>query len=162
MTAKIRYAMTLLSPRYFFLPQIIAVFFGYIVWLATDRTPPLTLFDGQIIPNIVRPGEQVSILWQAYYSGRDCPGDTQREQIDSKRHLYTENKRARAGVFKAAPGTPFLGTVETPPLNIPDPPWSPGRAKYRVTQFYYCNWFQRLTEWPIVQVSPFIFYEVTK
>jgi hypothetical protein len=30
----------------------------------------------------------------------------------------------------------------------------PGRAIYRVTTFFTCNWLQRVLHWPIVQHGP--------
>jgi len=153
--------MLFLVRHYLFLPQIVAAVFGYMVWVALDRTPPLVLFDGKITPGIVNPGEHdVKVLWRARYSGRDCPGLTQRELIDSGRHLWPELKRVRGGIFEPDADNPLLGTVSTPPLYIPN--MLPGKAEYRVTQFYYCNWLQRLLNWPIVEVSPFITFEVSK
>jgi hypothetical protein len=152
---------TFLMRHYLFLPQIVAIFFGYLTWLAMDRTPPLILFDGKVTPAIVRKGQEgVKVVWDADFAGRDCPGYSQRELVDSGHHLWPELRRARAGIFKADPDHPLTGKVVTPPLIIPN--LLPGPARYRVTQFYYCNWLQRLLEWPIIQTSPFIKFEVVK
>lgn len=154
-----RYRMAFLVRHYLFIPQIVACVVAYVVWTALDRTPPLTLFDGEVVPNIVHIDERdVQVFWKAHYSGRDCPGLSQRELVDSGRHLWPELKRMRAGVFMASQENPRLGTVITPPLTIPN--MLPGRAHYRVTQFYYCNWLQRLLNWPIIQTSPLVPFEV--
>lgn len=149
-----------LGQRYFFLPQIIAVFiFGPIAWMAFDRTPPLRLYDGQIIPSTVAPGQtDVEVKWKADFSGRDCPGYSQRELVDSKRGLWAQLRRSRAGVFIPDKDKPEKGTVTTPPLSIPA--MAPGKASYKVTQFYFCNPLQMVLHWPIIQPSPYIYFEV--
>lgn len=153
--------LSFLIRHYLFLPQIFALIAVYVVWIALDRTPPLVLIQGSITPFIVHPDEKaVSVTWQAEFSGRDCPGLTQRELIDSGKHIWPELKRARAGVFTPSKTNPKIGTVSTPPLQIPN--MLPGAAEYRVTQFYYCNWLQRALNWPIIQVSPFIPFEVER
>ena len=146
--------------RYYFIPQIVAVLVvGPLAWMAADRTPPLALYDGVITPNIVRPGQSGVILtWRARFSGRDCPGLSQREYVDSNRSLWPQLAHARAGIFVPSPGTPLDGTVTVPPLMIPD--MARGPATYQVTQFYYCNWLQRVLHWPIVQPSPRVRFEV--
>lgn len=129
------------------------LFFGIFSWMAFDRKPPLVLYDGKIIPSIVYPGQKnVEVVWRARFSGRDCPGYTQRELIDSGHNLWPKRKRARGGVFHPDRNGSLVGTVTTPPLSIPMR-IAPGRAYYRVTQFYYCNALQRWFRWPIVQPS---------
>lgn len=149
-----------LGRRYFFLPQIVALFIlGPLAWLAFDRTPPLLLYDGAIEPNIVHRGQEgITVTWRATFSGRDCPGQSQRELVDSHRSIWPQLARARKGIFKPDAPDSMIGTVVTPPLSIPE--MVPGPATYKVTQFYYCNWLQRILHWPIVQSSPYIRFEV--
>lgn len=148
--------------RYYFLPQLVAVLIvSPLAWMALlDRVPPLALYDGAIIPSQVVPGQaDVEVVWRARFSGRDCPGDTQREIIDSEGNLWPKLRRARGGVFHPSKENMFEGTVTTPPLDIPKQV-APGRARYQVTQFYYCNWLQRLWDWPTVHKSVPIWFEV--
>jgi hypothetical protein len=147
--------------RYYGLPQFIAIcLVGPLAWMAFDRRPPLLLYDGQIVPSKVQPGQtDVTVTWRAKYAGRDCGGLTQRELIDSKRYLWPALARSRAGIFQADPNNKGEGKVVTPPLAIPDQ-MSLGRATYRVSQFYYCNPLQRVMQWPIIAVSPPIEFEV--
>lgn len=150
----------LLHGWYYFIPQLVAIFIVLpIAWMAMDRTPPLRLYDGAIIPSRVKPLEHnITVMWRADFSGRDCGGTTQRELIDSQKNLWPKQARARRGVFIPAYEGALTGTVMTPPLSIPN--MAPGRATYRVTQFYYCNWIQRLFDWPIISESPPIYFEV--
>jgi len=146
----------------YFLPQILALVVVLpVLWMVFfDRTPPLVLHDGRIEPSRVYPGQMgVRIVWQAHFSGRDCPGDTQRELVDARRNLWPKLRRARGGVFHPYTSDPLEGTVTTPPLFIPTQ-MEPGHAQYRVTQFYYCNFMQRWLRWPIVQKSVPIPFEV--
>ena len=140
--------------HYFFIPQLISVLVAApLAWMAFDRSPPLKLYDGVVKPAVVTAGENVEITWRAHFSGRDCPGLTQREIVDSKNNIWPKMLRGRRGVF--VPNSPGLstGTVTTPPLEIPEQ-ITPGKASYKVTQFYYCNFLQRWLAWPIVAVSP--------
>jgi hypothetical protein len=149
-----------LAKHYYFIPQIIAVMIvAPLSWMAFDRTPPLALYDGVITPNVVRKNQAgVKLVWRARFSGRDCPGLSQREFVDSIRGLWPQLAHSRAGIFVPDPGSQTVGTVTTPPLMIPD--MAPGPATYQVTQFYYCNWLQRFLHWPIVQPSPYVRFEV--
>lgn len=146
--------------HYFFIPEIFAVIVALPTALMVfDRAPPLVLYDGQINPPIVRPGQMVDVRWRAHFAGRDCPGLTQREIVDAKNNLWPKMIRGRRGVFTPSASDPLDGWVETPPLEIPDQ-IAPGIAHYKVTQFYYCNPLQRWLDWPIVQASPSIAFEV--
>ncbi|HEY6032053.1 MAG TPA: hypothetical protein VIU44_15890 [Gaiellaceae bacterium] len=148
--------------HYFFIPEAFAVLVAApLAWMAFDRDPPLRLHDGVVSPAVVAAGETVEVKWRANFSGRDCPGLTQREIVDSKNNIWPKVLRGRRGVF--VPDSPGLsrGTVTTPPLEIPEQ-ISPGRARYKVAQFYYCNFLQRWLAWPIVEVSPEITFEVEK
>ena len=148
------------AKHYYFIPQIVAVLIvGPLVWMAMDRTPPLILSNGIIAPHEVHRQQTVSVIWHAKFSGQHCPGVTQRELIERKSHnIWPKEARQRKGIFIPEKNNPYLGTVVTPPLTIPD--MSAGKACYRVTQFYFCNWLQRVMNWPIVQVSPCIDFEV--
>lgn len=139
---------------YYFIPQTVAlIIVAPLAWMALERTPPLRLHHGELFPSVVYPGQSdIEVVWQAHFSGRDCPGDTQRELIDSQANLWPKLRRARGGVFHPRQGTPREGTVTTPPLDIPSQ-MEPGPAEYRVTQFYYCNWLQRVLHWPIIETS---------
>lgn len=146
--------------HYFFVPQILAlVVVGPLAWMAFDRAPPLDLYDGIIDPNDLPKGGTASVTWRATFSGRDCPGATQRELVDSRRGLWPQLTRERKGVFKPDEDNSRQGTVTTPPLELPEG-MSSGPATYRVTNFYYCNWLQHALHWPIVRVSPPIHFEV--
>lgn len=148
--------------HYFFVPQMVAFLVAApLAWMAFDRNPPLRLYNGVIIPMIVVPGENVRVVWRAHFSGRDCPGLTQREIVDSKSNIWPKVLRGRRGVF--VPDSPGLatGAVKTPTLEIPEQ-IAPGPAYYKVTQFYYCNFLQRWLAWPIVAASPNIRFEVQK
>lgn len=143
-----------LHNRFYYIPQIVALcVVAPFVWLAMDRTPPLELYDGRIEPAVVRPGQtDVKVTWRARFSGRDCPGLSQRELVDSQKNLWPKLRRSRSGVFHPNADDPLDGYVTTPPLDIPSQ-MEPGPAFYRVTQFYYCNDLQRILHWPIVARS---------
>jgi hypothetical protein len=152
--------------RYRLIPELIVLACIPFIWWTLDRTPPLELYDGQIIPDEVHPGQSVRVRWHARFAGRDCPGNSQRELVlvttadgVPANKLYPERRRARGGIFKAEPNNPFVGTVQTPPLLIP-PDMPPGDATYQVTQYYYCNWWQRFLQWPIHKESPLIPFTV--
>lgn len=152
--------------RYRLLPQLIILICAPFIWWLLDRTPPLDLYAGEVVPNIVRPGQLVEVKWRARFAGRDCPGNSQREIVlveledgTPANKLYAENLRARGGIFQPSPNDPFDGTVNTPLLLIPlDMP--AGEATYQVTQHYYCNWLQRLLQIPITKPSPKIPFRV--
>ncbi|MDE2101781.1 MAG: hypothetical protein KGL39_31330 [Patescibacteria group bacterium] len=150
------------AQHYFFIPQIFAFLIAApVAWMAFDREPPLTLYNGRIVPPAVIAGQTVEVMWRAKFSGRDCPGLTQRELVDSKSNIWPKVLRGRRGVFVPdSPGS-STGTVKTPPLEVPRQ-MAAGRARYKVTQFYYCNVLQRWLAWPIVQASPEITFEVEK
>ena len=147
--------------RFFFLPELIAVFIvAPVAFMTLDRTPPLKLHSGRMLPDVVYQGQRgVEVQWRAHYAGRDCPGISQREIIDSKNNLWPKMARSRRGIFKADADNPLEGDVITPQLSIP-PQIEPGKAQYRVTQFYFCNALQRWLDWPIIEVSPSINFEV--
>lgn len=154
--------MGTLHAQFYFAPQIIAVVvIAPLFWMAfLDRTPPLVLYDGHFSPNQVYPGqENIRITWRARFSGRDCPGYSQRELVDSERNLWPKLRRARGGVFHPSADDPYDGTVTTPPLTVPKQ-MEVGLAEYRVTQFYYCNILQRVLHWPVVQKSVPIQFKV--
>lgn len=141
--------------HFYFIPQMFAllVVAPMFYMLVLDRTPPLVLYDGRVDPAQVYPGQVgVRVIWRATFSGRDCPGYSQRELVDGQDNIWPKLKRVRGGVFHPSAGNPRDGTVTTPPLDIPSQ-MEFGRAQYRVTQFYYCNFLQRWLRWPIVQKS---------
>jgi hypothetical protein len=149
-----------LHKNYYFIPPIVAIFIiAPIAWMVFDREPPLDLYSGRIIPSQVAPGHEVSVVWQARFSGRDCPGYSQRELIDSRRNLWPELIRERRGKFHPSNEDPLIGTVTTPPLVIPEQ-MVKGTAYYQVTQFYFCNRLQILLRWPIIKPSVPIEFEV--
>jgi hypothetical protein len=169
---------------------VLAVVAAPLVWFAADRTPTFRLKDGVIEPNTIHkrqwqleagsttwknvdtgkeitlkegekpPAASAAVIWKwAEFSGRDCPGNTSRELVDSHRNLFPFLTRARAGVFHPDANDSAHGYVTTPPLVIADA-MAPGPAVYYVTVFYYCNWLQRLLDWPIVAKYPPIQFEV--
>ena len=147
---------------FYFIPQLAALLIvAPLVWMLwMDRVPPLVLYDGRIEPFQVYPGQtDVKVVWHARFSGRDCPGYSQRELVDYKLNLWPKLKRARGGVFHPSDSDLLVGTVTTPPLDIPKQV-ELGPAEYRVTQFYYCNPLQRWLGWPIVEKSVPIRFEV--
>lgn len=149
------------SKHYFFIPQILAVLIvGPLAWMAADRTPPLILHDGVITPYQVRKNQTgVTLVWKAHFSGRDCPGLSQREFVSEiRRDIFPQLAAQRAGIFKPSDHDPMEGTVTVPSLSIPDMPNGPGG--YQVTQFYFCNILQEWLHWPIVQRSPYVRFEV--
>lgn len=145
--------------QFYYIPQIIALLIvAPLAWWAFDRQPPLTLVEGKVIPYTVERGQaNVTVTWRARFSGRDCPGFTQRELVDSQKNLWPKLLRERRGVFHEQKAR--SGIVTTPPLAIPLQ-MAPGRATHRVTNIYYCNWLQRLLRWPIVSPSPYIPFNV--
>lgn len=153
-----------LYSNYYFLPPLIALLVvAPVAWmLFIDRAPPLVLYDGHLVPDKVYPGQvNVQVLWRARFAGRDCGGYSQRELVDAQANLWPKLTQPRAGIFHPSPGNPMDGTVTTPPLEIP-PQMTLGPARYRVTQFYYCNWLQRWLDMPIVQTSVAIELEVVE
>jgi len=159
---KLRRRKAYQASHFYYIPQIIAILIvAPILWAVFDRTPPLKLYDGSISPQQVARGQNVSVIWHARFSGRDCPGLSQRELVDADGNLWPKLARGRKGIFRPNPLDKKQGIVTTPPLSIPDQ-MSYGVAQYRVTQFYYCNWLQKIMRWPIVEVSPPIQFEVVR
>lgn len=152
--------MKTLRQHYFYVPQMVALLIAApLAWMAFDRTPPLVLHDGVMTPSVVRAGQQnVKLVWRATYSGRDCPGLSQREFVDANRGLWPQLAHQRAGIFMPDSNNPLEGTVEVPPLAIPE--MMPGTGSYQVTQVYFCNWLQRVLRWPIVKTSPYVNFVV--
>lgn len=158
-----------LAHRFYFLPQIIVAFIiAPIGWMLMDRTPPLTLYDGRIEPNVVRQYQTgVSVTWRAHQNrgGQDCPGFSQREIIDSSQHIDIKVIRSRRGVFTPDSNNPLVGTVNTPPLDIGGD-LLPGPVYYKVTNWYFCTplirWLYAYVgiDWSIKVESPLIKFQV--
>jgi hypothetical protein len=121
-------------------------------YYALDRQPPQVRLRGSIHATAdpgraPRLGEEFSVVWQITPHLRDCPGSVQVEIIDSGHDVHVKTTRE---AFNDAVGSM---TIEPPPWVIPDDAKA-GPAVYRVTTFWYCTWFQRLLDWPVVQVGP--------
>ncbi len=122
-----------------------------VAWALVDREPPWTRIEGSIDPT--NAGSEFVVHWRTTPLERECSGTIQIE-ISSKQAVWPVLKRTVNPFLK-------LGQVDymTPPwpLAVTVPP---GIAIYRATSFWYCNWVQRLLNWPVVQVGPDIQFEV--
>ena len=129
-------------------------------WWILDRVPVYKLGPGIVEPSAAKPGEEVTITWHAEFSGRECPGKSQREAISLVDHqLYLVEPRERRGEYHPSKEDPLKGSVTTPPFVIPYGMAS-GPAVYKVYNFFYCNWLQKVLNWPIVYESPTIPFTV--
>ncbi len=147
----------------------------YMLWLAIDRTPPLTLYDGKITEKVIWNEEAQrheiwrTVTWRAHRRKAhwpanewDCQGLSHREVVHKQTNkLLPFLAYNRKGVFHPDSDNPYEGTVTTPPLVI-GTDFGEGEARYRVTQYYRCNWLQSLLGWEIINPSPYIDFRVHK
>jgi len=132
--------------------EVIAVVLTIIIgWPIVDRRPPWVRLYGEIKPT--HAGGEFSVTWRTTPLREQCPGQLQIE-IQSGKIIWPVLRRQVSDTL-------FIGQTSyvTPPwplaLTVP-----PGKATYRVTSFWYCNWFQELFNWPVIQVGPDIEFEV--
>jgi hypothetical protein len=127
---------------------VLTIFIG---WPIIDRRPPWVRLYGEIAPTPA--GGEFSVTWHTTPLREACPGQLQIE-VQSGRVIWPVLRRQVSDALK-------LGqtTYTTPPwplaLTVP-----PGEAVYRVTSFWYCNWFQEMFNVPVIQVGPDIEFEV--
>ncbi len=136
------------------------------IWMASDRSPPWIRVAGSLSPSAVNRGNMVQATFIAklphdgQIEPRYCPGNVQREIIDSGRNLWPKLTAQTVGVWKPIPDdVEHKGSFTTPPVLVPSTA-EKGKAIYRVTTFFYCNWLQRVLNWPIVQTGPDIEFEI--
>lgn len=125
---------------------------GPISWFALDREPPQTRLYGTIASAIdptrfPRAGEEFVVTWETTPHIRDCSGLVQTEIIDNEHVIWPRLERK---AFRSQLNT----TILIPPTWLLPSLVAPGPATYRVTTFWYCNWFQRWFDNPIVQIGP--------
>ena len=127
----------------------VAIFVG---WPAIDRSPPWTRLYGYIPPTAA--GGEFSVHWHTTpLLGDGCPGQLQIE-VQSGNVIWPVLRRSVSSSLVQGQ-TDYITPPWPLPLTVP-----PGKAIYRVTSFWYCNWFQEVMNWPIIQVGPDIEFEV--
>jgi hypothetical protein len=143
------------------MPWIVALFIiGPFLYLAMDRSNPWIRISGTLEPSIVEAGTETTATFRVTRFTRYCEGTVQREIIDSQKNIFPKLSRQTVGIWEPTE-IPDVGTIATPPVIIPDLA-APGPAIYRVQTFFYCNWLQKVFQWPIIQVGPDIEFMITK
>lgn len=132
--------------------EMIAIIITAVVgWPIIDRRPPWERLYGEIAPT--HAGAEFPVTWHTTPLREACPGQLQIE-IQSGKVIWPVLRRQVSDTL-------VLGqtsyTTAPWPLAITVPP---GKAIYRVTSFWYCNWFQELFNWPVIQVGPDIEFTV--
>ena len=132
---------------------------GPLSWVVSDRKAPQWRLKGSITASHKPPGtmphlgEGFTVTWKTTPHIRDCPGFVQIEIFDSDGDVHIKTSR-KAFV-------PPLGSITLKPEQWVVPPDAvPGPAIYRVTSFWYCTWFERLFDWPVVQVGPDVHFVI--
>jgi len=127
---------------------VLTVFIG---WPIIDRRPPWVRLYGHIEPT--HAGGEFSVQWHTTPLREGCPGQLQIE-VQSGKVIWPVLRRQVSDTLVL--GQTSYKTAPWPlALTVP-----PGKAIYRVTSFWYCNWFQEMFNWPIIQVGPDIEFEV--
>ena len=127
-----------------------------ITWMLVDRTPPYEYdqANSYILPDIIRPGSQVTVRWAFSRINRLCPGTTERTIVDVRTGALVSYDPA-PHALTIRPGDKFLERSFYIPLSM-----EPGRKAYRARATFVCNPLQHL--WPIVVQRPDLYFEVTK
>lgn len=114
------------------------VFVGPIVFIATDRTLPVTISTPTVNPPQVRPGQTAYIEFLATYNYPifgNCTGSVVRTMVDSGGRVFT---------FDAVPSIIIDNEQSVPfsrPFTVPLG-MSRGKAKLRGRSTIVCNFFQ--------------------
>ncbi len=124
---------------------IILALLSPFAWMIADREPPWTRLSGHIDPTM--PGDTFVVHWKTTPLKRWCPGLVQTEIISGSIIWPVLRRRVSSEMY--------VGQIDydTQPWPL-DADTLPGRAIYRVTTFWYCNWLQDRLNWPIIQVGP--------
>lgn len=127
---------------------------GLIFYMAVDRKPPYAFISGQVIPDVLPSGEQISIHWRVQVH-RFCPGWVERNVTDENGWTWRNVGTPVRQVTVDAHGfSDIVNTLELP-KRIPR-----GRASYSAFVCYVCNPLQRWAKWPICVVTPKLPFEV--
>jgi hypothetical protein len=153
--------------RYYFVPEVLAVVFGSLAWVASDRVPPYMLSAGRVVPDIVRVGSraEVTVTWRAATTGRQCGGTSLVEFVDRRSRLQLRSYAAHVGEFFPDHPGDVRGYYAIRGIPVPTGPddLAPGPVRVRVTNTSYCNLLQRLTHaWPTINSSPYAIFEIEK
>lgn len=134
-----------------------ALFVVPTVLMHQDVTPPIEIHRSVMVPNQVRPGDTVQLVWTATEL-RACDGSIRRRFVDS------------AGViFETVPAPTIyrdvLGSNKTFSREVRIPMgMAPGPAIFTGTRRYWCNPLQRMFEgqlgFEIVLPAPIIRFTV--
>ena len=129
--------------------HLLAASFGalvfYLAFLAFNRSDPVHIIDQSITGvrgDPIRPGSTVAIRWVAEGVRPQCSGYIRRRMVSATQVVYEfENVTS---VLQYSNSKAFE-RVLTLPISF-----APGKATYEARGHYYCNWVQRVLDWPVV------------
>lgn len=123
-----------------------AAFVFYVAFQAFNRSDPIHIIDQSVTGvqgNPIRPGSTVAIRWVATGLNPQCTGYIRRRMISSTQVVYEfENVPS---VLQTLSQRREFERVLTLPISF-----APGKAIYEARGHYYCNWVQRVLDWPVV------------
>ena len=107
--------------------------------MAVDSRAPVIITKSEMVPNVVVPGQTVTIRWTTIEL-RACDGVVRRRFVDAARVIH-EIEPAPTIYRARVKDTPTFSRDVTIPSGM-----APGPATYGGTRHYYCNplqkWFQ--------------------
>lgn len=114
-----------------------------------DRSPPIVVRQGEIVPDPVSPGQLAEIRWKAILVRKSCTRTVRRYIVgsDNEIRILDENDGA------VATGPDSISKKFLVPFNTPL-----GRARYRATATFVCNPVHEI--WPILVSTPEVPFDV--
>lgn len=125
------------------------IFAGLLGYWVSDRDPPASLVDVEIITPVVHENGVVKVIYKLDRS-RYCRVRVEQVLYDS------ENIRFPASDldFAIDPGRQKLG-VDKIGMAVQLPSWfAKGPAIHRAVRAYYCNPLQKFLDWPVLLIGP--------
>lgn len=118
-----------------------------------DRREPITLHSGQIVPDTVRPGQTVTVLWRVT-ENRPCDGEVARRVVDSSGKIHEFRREPTVYHLVGERGVQTFSGPFTMPDGMVD-----GPAYYTTSGYRWCNVLQKLI-WPIPFQGPRVTFNV--
>lgn len=134
----------------------VALLVFYLAFMLFNRTDPIHIIDQSVVAakgQVIRPGSAVAIRWVATGVRPECTGYIRRRMISGTQSIYE---------FENVPSVLQLNGEKRAferQLTLPIS-FAPGVATYEARGYYYCNWVQRLLDWPIVIQRPSMTFTV--
>jgi len=120
--------------------------------IKADRATPLTMIEGEIVPDTIRSGERITVRWLNHWN-RICEGELSRQLIGSDKIVRAYQKR-----FVRIPinvGMQYSDTEFKLPPGLP-----PGETTYEgVVRFRECGFTSRFV--PLEVKVPPVYFNVT-